>query len=183
MKLIVVLVGMPGSGKEEFIKIAQKKGFTIVRMGDTVRDEARKRGLEATDKNIGTLAHSEREKHGYGVWAMRTLARINKSDEKNVVIDGCRGDAEVAIFKQNFGDLDLVAIFAPPEIRAKRLGMRGRSDGPVTAEDVFERDQRELKWGIGNAFIMADYMIVNEGTLEEYHTAIDRVLSRLNNRK
>ena len=64
MKHMVVLVGMPGSGKEEFAKIAQKRGFSIVRMGDTVREETKKRGLELNDRNVGRLAHEEREKTG-----------------------------------------------------------------------------------------------------------------------
>jgi dephospho-CoA kinase len=183
MKLIVLLVGMPGSGKEEFARVAEKRGFTVVRMGDTVREEARKRGVEPTDKNVGSLAHSEREKSGYGVWAIRTLSKINRSDEKNVLVDGCRGDSEVAIFKQNFSDLDVVAIFSSPEARFDRMRQRKRSDSPFTLEEFYERDQRELKWGIGNAFIMADYIILNEGSLDEYRKEINRVLDKIGGRK
>lgn len=183
MKRIIVLVGMPGCGKEEFVKIAEKRGYTLVRMGDTVREEVTKKGLELNDKNIGTIAHSEREKSGYGVWAVRTLAKINASDEKIVIIDGCRGDAEVTIFKQNFGDLDVVAIYSSPEIRFTRLKERRRSDAPFTVESFYERDQRELKWGIGNAFIMSDYMIINETSLDEYRKEINRILDKILNKK
>ena len=34
-------------------------------------------------------------------------------------------------------------------------------------ESLVWRDRVELKWGVGEAFALADYMIINEGTLRE----------------
>src|SRR3990172_3273113 len=67
---------MPGCGKEELIRVAQELGFSVVRMGDTVREEAARRKLGTSDEAIGGFAHREREAHGYGVWAERTLPRV-----------------------------------------------------------------------------------------------------------
>lgn len=174
---------MPGAGKEEFVKIAQKRGHTVVRMGDAVREEAKKRSLPQNDRAIGSLAHEEREKYGYGIWAVRTLAKINEADDKNVVIDGCRGDAEVTVFKQNFSDLDVVAVFSSPDTRYDRLRNRRRGDAPMTIEDFWERDQRELKWGIGNVFATADYLIVNDADLASYQAKINSILDLLSKKK
>jgi dephospho-CoA kinase len=163
MKLIVT-VGMPGSGKDELIAVAQSMGLATLKMGDLVRDETRRRGLPLTNANIGRLASEEREKHGPGVWAQRALPKLT---ETRMLVDGCRSDSEVSVFRHNFGDLFVLGIFSAPETRHDRLSSRRRSDD-VDLQDFFDRDRRELKWGIGNAFALADGMMVNEGSLDEF---------------
>ena len=84
MKVICV-TGMPGCGKEEVLVVAKDLGFSVVRMGDVVREEAKRRGLPITDAAVGGMAHTEREAHGFGIWAERTLPRIHG---ERVVVEG-----------------------------------------------------------------------------------------------
>lgn len=165
MKLICI-TGMPGCGKEEFVKTIEAKGLPVVRMGDVVRAEAQKRGVKFSDETVGGLAHEERLKHGFGIWAQRTLPYL-KHDV--VVVDGIRCYEELEIFKQKLkgAELVLVAIHSSPETRRKRLAVRGRSDDINSEEEFEKRDLRELKWGMGEVIACADSMIVNEGAVEE----------------
>ena len=89
MKVLCV-TGMPGCGKEEFLRVAAEMGFSVVRMGDVVREEALRRGLPITDAAVGGMAHAERQAHGFGVWAERILPRIRGDP---VLVDGLRGRA------------------------------------------------------------------------------------------
>ncbi|HXW67820.1 MAG TPA: AAA family ATPase [Thermoplasmata archaeon] len=177
MKLIVT-VGMPGSGKDELIEVARGMGLATLKMGDLVRDETRRRGLGLTNANVGRVASEERDKHGPGVWAQRALPKLT---ETRMLVDGCRSDSEISVFRHHFGDLFVLGIFASPETRYNRLSARQRSDD-VDLQDFYDRDRRELKWGIGNAFALADGMIVNEGSLDEFRrlarTTLERVLAR-----
>jgi dephospho-CoA kinase len=177
MKLIVT-VGMPGSGKDELIEVAHGMGLATLKMGDLVRDETRRRGLALNNANVGRIASEEREKHGPGVWAQRALPKLT---ETRMLVDGCRSDSEVSVFRHNFGDLFVLGIYASPETRYDRLSARRRSDD-VDLQDFYDRDRRELKWGIGAAFALADGMLVNEGSLEEFRrtarATLDRVLAR-----
>ena len=66
MKLIVT-VGMPGSGKDELVEIARQIGLATLKMGDLVRDETRRRGLQLTNAHVGRIASEERDKHGAGI--------------------------------------------------------------------------------------------------------------------
>lgn len=167
--------GMPGCGKEEFVAIIKEKGISVVRMGDIVRAEAKRRGLPLTDANVGALAHEERLKHGYGVWATRTLPHI-RGDA--VVIDGVRSDKETEIFRKALGgSLVVLAIHAAPDTRYKRIVSRGREDDVMTRQEFDARDQRELGWGMGKVISLADYVIVNEGSKEEFGEAAQRVLT------
>src|SRR2546428_11049302 len=95
--MVVCVTGMPGCGKEEVLVAAKDLGFSIVRMGDVVREEALRRGLTITDAAVGGMAHAERESHGFGIWAERTLPRIHG---ERVVVDGLRRSEERRVGKE-----------------------------------------------------------------------------------
>jgi dephospho-CoA kinase len=180
MKLIVT-VGMPGSGKDELLEIARSIGLATLKMGDLVRDETRRRGLQLTNANVGRIASEERDKHGGGVWAQRALPKLT---ETRMLVDGCRSDSEVTVFRHNFWDLFVLGIFASPETRYDRMTTRSRNDDGGSLQDFFDRDRRELKWGIGNAFALADGMLINEGPIDtfrrEARTMLEKVLAKEN---
>jgi len=164
MKLIVT-VGMPGSGKDELVSVARDMGLATLKMGDLVRDETRRRGLPITNPNVARIANEERKKHGPGVWAQRALPKLT---ETRMLVDGCRSDSEVTVFRHHFGDLFVLGIYSSPESRYDRMIRRGRGDDGTNLQEFFDRDRRELEWGIGNAFTLADGMLVNEGPLDDF---------------
>jgi dephospho-CoA kinase len=168
---------MPGSGKEEFVQIAQENGFSIVRMGDVVRSYVKERNLELSNGNIGSCANEQRKKHGMGIWAERTVPLLSSD---LVLIDGIRGDAELEVFEKALkGDLIVVGIQASEKVRFERIKSRARSDATITWEEFSERDSRELAWGLENAMASCEYIIVNEGTLDEYWEKIREVLEAI----
>jgi dephospho-CoA kinase len=172
MKLIVT-VGMPGSGKDELLEIARSIGLATLKMGDLVREETRRRGLPLTNPNVGRIASEERDKHGGG---MRALPKLT---ETRMLVDGCRSDTEVTVFRHNFGDLFVLGIFASPETRYDRMTTRSRNDDGGSLQDFFDRDRRELKWGIGNAFALADGMLINEGPIDIFRREARSMLERI----
>ena len=178
MKLIVT-VGMPGSGKDELVGVAHSIGLATLKMGDLVRAEAARRGIAPNGSALSRLAAEEREKHGAAIWAQRALPRLT---ETKMLVDGCRSEAEITCFRHQFGDLFVLGIFSSPETRYERLRRRARSDDGTNLQEFFDRDQRELKFGIGSAFILSDGMLVNEGDLTAFRTsardALNRILSR-----
>jgi len=174
---IYILAGMPGAGKEEFVKVSREMGYDVIRMGDVVRGEAERRGVASDDASIGGLAHSERQLYGYDIWARRTVPLVG---DGLTIIDGCRGTAELEVFRRHFGeDVRIIAIHASPRTRFNRLKKRQRDDAPTDWNQFQERDRRELGWGLGKVIAQADYMIVNEGTLEDFRRKAREVLESL----
>lgn len=172
---VVCVAGMPGCGKEEVLAVAQDLRFSIVRMGDVVREEASKRGLLITDTAVGGMAHEERKMHGLDIWAKRTLPRIRGD---RVLVDGVRGRAELEVFRDAFGEgLIVLAIHASPKTRHERMLRRKRADDPSGPEALRERDLRELSWGLGDVIATADLMLVNESTRESFRAAVREALS------
>ena len=181
MLLVLGIIGMPGAGKGECAKIAQEAGIIVVNMGDLVREHTKNLGLELKDGNVGKIAHSEREKFGYAIWAKRTMEKIvglNLKNEDLIVIDGIRGEAEVNVFLNHFTDrFKSIVIKMPAEKRFELLKQRKRSDAPMTQQEFEERDAREAKWGIQKAIDRADYILYNTGSLEELKRSFKELLS------
>ena len=172
--MIIVVVGMPGSGKGVFVRSAMAAGFNKIGMGDVVRHFAALSGLGSDDATVGGFATSERKAHGPAIWAERTLEMLT---EGNVIIDGSRSPEEISLFRERLGaGLRIVAITAPPELRFQRLRDRHRQDDPATLEDFRRRDERELSWGSGEAIGSADVTIANEGSLEEFRAISQSVV-------
>lgn len=170
MARIYVLTGMPGAGKEEFVRVALERGYQVVRMGDVVRQEAAARGLVMSDQEIGGFASAERREHGPRIWAVRCVPMIG---DRDTVIDGSRSPYELEVFRKELGrKMRLVAIHASPSERYVRLMRRDRHDAPRSEEDFRQRDERELGWGLGDLIAQADLMIENEGTLDEFHRKV-----------
>ena len=175
MKLIVV-AGMPGAGKEEFLNVAVKMGIPFIRMGDLVREMYPKRGPEDKDLALGQFASIERERHGYNIWAKRALERM---DGDVYLIDGCRSMDEVMAYRSLSDDVNIVAIHAPPKIRYDRLVKRQRDDAPRNVEEFDARDSREMGWGLADVIALSDHLIVNDGTLEEFQRKAEEYLRNL----
>lgn len=163
--VLIVIAGMPGAGKEEFVSVARTREYQVVRMGDVVREYATKTDAGVSDKGVGGFANEERQKFGYDIWAKRCVDRVVS---ERTIIDGSRGVMELKVYRERFGnDIRLVVIHSSPLTRYPRLVRRSREDAPNGKEEFEARDDRELSWGLGSLIALADVMIVNEGTLEE----------------
>lgn len=179
---VVAFTGMPGAGKSEAVALARERGLPIVRMGDFVWAEARRRGLELTDENVGRIATLMRKEQGADHWAQQTADLILKShaSDRLVVIDGVRSLAEVQTLRTRLGSgFHLVAIEAPLEVRTRRLLARGRRDDVADSDLVRRRDEREREWGLEDAIRAADSRVANSGVLPPFRKAIGALLDRL----
>ncbi len=163
---MMIVTGMPGAGKDEFIKVANAIGIKDVHMGNSVRKFAQLSNISSTDGSIGDFATGERSKFGMDIWARRTAESI--SDPENTVVDGLRNYEELIYFQEHYNDLKVVAVFANRAQRLERILRRGREDDVRNRVELIKRDERELSWGIGNVIALADFMIVNDSTLEEF---------------
>ena len=160
---VLVLTGMPGSGKSEAVKVAEEMGIPIHMMGDMVRDMVRAKGFELNRANLASVANSERKRLGPDIWAKRTVRVISRSPI--VVIDGARSLAEVEYFRKELGtSLLVLAVHSSPWTRWQRISRRHREDDPRTFAELRERDAQELRWGLGDIIATADIMLLNEGS-------------------
>ena len=175
---VIGTVGLPGSGKGEAAKVAREAGVPVVVMGDVIRQACRDRGLDP-EEHHGAVAKALREEEGPAAIAERSLPLLEAhlADHDTVLVDGLRSDVEVERFEAAFGDdFVLVSIEAPFEVRAERLGARGRDNSDLDRESLKAREERELSFGMGEAMEMADVVVENTDDLETFRAKVERLL-------
>ncbi len=178
-KIVIGLTGMPGSGKSlVVVETAKKLGYAVVVMGDVVREETRRRGLELNPENVGKVMLELRKESGENVIAEKCLSKIEKQESTRVVVEGIRSYREVEFFSAHLEKFCLIAVHSSPETRFHRLFNRGRSDDPNSWELFHERDMRELSVGIGNAIAMAEFVIINEASIGKVEAEVKKVLKK-----
>ena len=171
---LILITGMAGSGKTTLSGFIRESGLHVVTMGDVIRDLVQQQGLDPLPENMGQLAADIR-KDGPDAVAKRCIEMLKKGSEGIIIVDGIRSLAEVNAFKDAF-DVVLIAVWASPLSRYKRLTRRGRSDDPKTWEEFKEREFRELGFGIGDAIASSDYLIVNDDGIARLKPAFDEIM-------
>ena len=173
---VIGVVGYPASGKGEFSSAAAEAGIPVVGMGDIVREKTIERGLPLTDANVGETARMLRKEFGMDAVAVLTAEEVKRLSSPAAVIDGIRGDAEIAFFRTVFPDFTVVFVEASFEIRLSRMMCRNRSDDAATAAELSARDAREDSFGLKRAAEAADIRIRNEADCASYRAEVRKIL-------
>jgi dephospho-CoA kinase len=198
---IIGFVGLPGSGKGEASQIAGQHGLAVVVMGDVIRQEAARQGLEMTDGNLGRIGNALRAAEGPDAVARRVLEKAKATGKDVVVVDGLRSREEADFFRAHADEFHLVEVCAPAEARLKWLAARGRPDDPGrsmaggeetdadariisscrepdsrAAAALEQRECRELSWGMCEAMKAADMKLRNDGSLDDFRQNVRKLL-------
>lgn len=179
-KKLILISGLPGSGKSTFAGYLASAGTKVLSMGDIVRDEALKRGIGSNISSMADFMIWLRKQRGEQYVAEVVSKKVEKFEDEVVVIDGVRSLAEVSYFKSKFGKVLLVAIVSSLQERFNRLRLRGRRDDPRTLDDLRMRDNTELSAGVGKVIESADIVITNDGTLDDMWLKAKQVLDVAN---
>lgn len=165
--LIVCITGLPGAGKTTVADALKSMGFSVISMGDVVRNEAKKRGLELNDANLGKVMLELRSTYGPDAIAVYVGEMIKSMNEsKYFAIDGLRSVREADRLRE-YGYVKILAVHAPRARRFDFLVKRGRSDAPTDIHEFDARDRRELDVGVAEAIAFADAIVNNDCNKEE----------------
>lgn len=179
-KLVLILVGLPGSGKTMASSFLKTKKIPIVRMGD-VTDEALKReNLPKTPENERMVREALRRDKGEDIYAKKIAPQILSLLKTNslVVVDGMRNKEEYKFFKKSLPEIKIVFIESSEKIRHQRL--TGRKERSLTEEQAKKRDMSELsRLGLYTFRRSADYIIQNESTKLEFYKKLNEVLREI----
>ncbi|MDY6771551.1 MAG: AAA family ATPase [Candidatus Nanohaloarchaea archaeon] len=177
MAEIYGVTGMPLSGKTTVAEMLQDKGFSVLDMGDVVRQEMEKRGIEAG--NEGTFVNSQRDKHGMDAIARLSAPYLDDllEETERIVITGMRGWSEKLRFEEDTdAELDIIALWSSRDTRRQRREERQREED-IKGQDFHARDLREIENGVGKLMALSDHMICNEGIgLDELEERVERVI-------
>lgn len=166
MKLVII-TGMPGAGKSEVANAFHTIGRPVIVMGDAVREEVERRGLQADPKNTKQVMLDLRNRNGPGAIAKLCLDKLAETNSDIIVIEGCRSIAEIDVFDDFASQVVVVCVHSAPTTRFTRLSERAREDAPTDWASFRERDLREISVGLGGVIALADKMIINEESIKK----------------
>ena len=181
---ILAIVGMSGSGKSVVVDHLTNLGLPKIYFGGMIYKEMEKRGIERT-------ADGESEKHFREMiretegkdWVVRQVIESTKNliaaGQKRIVLDGLYTWTEYKILKKEFpGQMTVLAVVVDKSIRHKRVAKR--PERPFNAEEIQERDRSEIEnLEKGGPIAMADYYLLNNGSVEELEKDVDEVLKKV----
>ncbi len=190
---LVCIAGLCGAGKSEVANKFIEAGYAYVRFGQITLDEVKNRGLEPKEENEKPIREEFRKKHGMAAFAILNMPKLDEllAQGKNVLGDGLYSWSEYKALKEKYGDnLVVVAVYASPKTRYARLAdrrsrygddpnMKYRSFSP---EEAKSRDYAEIEnIEKGGPIAIADFTIVNEGTIGELNKQVEEVLEKISN--
>lgn len=185
---VICIIGMAGSGKSIVSDELAKCSFSYLRFGQITLDKVKKEGLEPNENNERKVREAIRKKYGMGAFATLNIPKIEELLKKsNVVIDGLYSWSEYKILKDKYGDsVYVIAVYAPPKLRYERLENRSVENDSIqrfrsfTEEEARARDYAEIEnIEKGGPIAMADFMIVNTGTIDELKERVNEILKQI----
>ncbi len=181
MSLIIGLIAPKLAGKDTVAEyLAQKYDFVSFAAGHMLKDILLLIGQEVSRENETKLAVSLRQAFGEEVLNSAILARFKNNQTPRGLINGIRKPQEFAEAKHN--GVRTVFISATDENRYARYQIRGekKDDGLLNFADFLKQDlESPTEKDIQNIGTQAEFILENNGGLEELHANIDVLMTKL----
>lgn len=180
-KIILGVSGEIASGKDTVGKyLAEKYGALSLRFSQPLRDTLDRLHMEQSRENMATFSIHLRRAFGEDILSKVLLSDAEKSKENFVVVDGVRRLPDI-IHMETSEHFYFAYIEASSEKRYERLIQRRQNSDDATKTPVqFEKDAKlETELQISGLKERADFVINNDGTLEELYAQIDKMMEKL----
>ncbi len=175
---IIALVGLAGSGKSSAVEYLTEKGFPKIYFGGVIYKAMDEAGIEKTWDNQQQFREEIRRREGKDFVIKRVIKNIHdliNAGQNKIVLDGLYTWSEYKLLKHEFpGQVVVIAIVTPKYLRYQRMAKR--IERPMQPHEVDQRDWSEIEnLEKGGPIAIADYFIINDGSLEQLHQKIDAV--------
>ena len=173
---IIALVGLAGSGKSSAVEYLTEKGFPKIYFGGVIYKAMDEAGIEKTWDNQQQFREEIRRREGKDFVIKRVIKNIHdliNAGQNKIVLDGLYTWSEYKFLKHEFpGQVVIIAIVTPKYLRYQRMAKR--IERPMQPHEVDQRDWSEIEnLEKGGPIAIADYFIINDGSLEQLRQKID----------
>lgn len=173
---IIALVGLAGSGKSSAVEYLTEKGFPKIYFGGVIYKAMDEAGIEKTWDNQQQFREEIRRREGKDFVIKRVIKNIHdliNAGQNKIVLDGLYTWSEYKFLKHEFpGQVVVIAIVTPKYLRYQRMAKR--IERPMQPHEVDQRDWSEIEnLEKGGPIAIADYFIINDGSIEQLHQKID----------
>lgn len=184
-KIVIGLVGPIASGKGTIAKILEEKGYKFYSLSEGLKEEVQRRGLKVSRYNCNLVSNDMRQNLGADILAKMTAEIIERDNPQYAVIDAIRNPREINYLRQKF-NARIIGVVADQKKRYKMFFERGTfTEELKTWEQFKELDDREMaqvgehKQQVKASLNLADFVIENNGTIEELSQKVENFISKL----
>ena len=181
--MIIGIAGSFGSGKGAVVDyLVKTKGFKHYSASRLITDEIKRRGLPVNRDVMTVVANDLRKVRG-PVYLIEEMHRLASEAGGDAMLESLRTVAEARKIKELGGSI--IGVDADSKLRYERALKRGSEKDNVSYEKFLAQEKAEsnpddpTKQDVFNALKESDFILTNDGTLEELHTRIDEVLKQI----
>ncbi|MFA6007122.1 MAG: AAA family ATPase [Candidatus Shapirobacteria bacterium] len=185
-KMIFGITGTNRAGKGKVVDFLKKvEGFEHFSASDLITEEIIKRDMPVNRDSMIVVANDLRSEFGAGYIAEELLRRAENSPS-NAVVESIRTLGEVEKLRER-GAM-LLAVDADQKIRYQRSVADGGVKDGISFEKFVEQEQKEWesndpnKQNLKACINAADFVIENNGTIEELNEKIEKILKIIQNK-
>lgn len=181
--MIIGITGSDGGGKGTVVEYLVSKGFTHYSSREFIVAEIESKGLPIDRNQMRLTANELRAKCGNEFVVKQAYEKAKTEGKDKVVIESIRALAEAEYLKAQGGVL--LSVDADSAVRYERVQARRSDTDKVTFEQFLAHEELEKNdpdpSGMQKAKVMqmADYTIMNEGSLEDLQKKVDTFLEKI----
>jgi dephospho-CoA kinase len=179
MHKVIAIVGMCGAGKSVACDFLENIGYKKVYFGGVTMEKLKEKGMDVTPDNEKIMREGLRKELGMGAFAILLLPKIKElASTDDVVLDGLYSWDELVILQKEFPNMITIAVTTDKLLRYERLAKR--TVRPYSFEEAKKRDVAEIENSAkGGPISYADYYILNNGTVEDFHNRLKEILENI----
>ena len=182
--MIIGITGTDGAGKGTVVQyLVDKKDYTHYSSRDLLLAEMKQRNVPFDRNHMRLVANELRATHGSDFIPKQAYSKIKASKVTNAVIESIRAIAEAEYIKAQGGLL--IAVDADVTERFRRVQARRSESDKVDFETFVRHEELEKNdpdpHGMQKAAVikMADFVIYNDGTIDELQQQVDDILEQI----
>lgn len=183
--IIIGITGTLGAGKGTVVNyLTKNNGFVHFSVRAFIARELERRGMPVNRDTLTALANEMRAKNSPS-YIIEELYKEAALAQKNCIIESIRTPGEIAALREQPGFF-LLAVDADPRVRYNRIRKRHSETDNVSFNTFISNEHREMhsddpnKQNLAGCIRQADYVISNNGSLEELHEKTDAFLRAIN---
>lgn len=181
--MLIGIAGTDGSGKGTVVDyLVEQYGFVHYSSRAIILEHIHARSLPDTRAQMRLTANELRAEYGNDFLVTQALERMQREGVKKAIIESIRATAEAETLT-SFGGI-LLAVDADQKLRYERVQARRSETDKVSFaqfiahEELEKNDPDPHGMQKGKVIAMANYTIMNNGTMEELHKAVDEFIHK-----
>jgi dephospho-CoA kinase len=181
--IIIGVTGTIGAGKGTIVSYLETKGFRHYSSRKFIVAEIERRSMPVNRDSMTIVANDLRATHSPS-YIVEELYKEAAFANTKAIIESIRTEGEIVALRKR-GNFYLFAVDADPETRYKRIVSRGNETDRISYEKFLEDEAREMhstdptKQNLSRCIELADFRLVNNGTIEKLHRQIDKILAEI----